>query len=304
VHAARRAVSAVFALPPVVLVVAAILSVQLGASLAATLVRTHAPVTVVALRLAISATVLWLARRPTGRGATAGALRRAVLLGVVIAVMNVSFYGALARLPLGVVVTIEFWGPLAVALVGSRRALDLLWVALAAAGIWILAGGRLAADDAVGVGLAFVAGGGWAGFILLGTRVSHDWPEARGLAISTGVAALILLPLGVLAGGLGEIAADPSLLLLGAGVALFASVVPWSLELVAMGRVPSGTYGILMSLEPAVAAVLGALLLAQALPPEELVAVALVIAASIGSSRGGARGTEETAPSVPGEVEV
>jgi len=226
-----------------------------------------------------------------------------VLLGVVIAVMNTAFYGALQRLPLGVVVTIEFWGPLAVAVAGSRRLVDLAWVAMAAGGIWILSGGRLVADDAIGIALALVAGAGWALFIVLGGRVSRDWPAARGLAISTGVAAAVVVPMALVSGELGVFVADPSLLVLGAGVAVFASVIPWSLELVAMGRMPSSTYGILMSLEPAVAAVLGALLLAQGLPPEELAAIALVIGASIGASRE-ARPGPDTAPVVPGELEV
>jgi inner membrane transporter RhtA len=299
----RRVLDAARTTPAVVLIVVAIVSVQGGSSLAAVLVRDHAPITVVAIRLFLSAAVLWAFRRPTGAGVSPGALRRAILLGVVIALMNTSFYGALERLPLGVVVTIEFWGPLAVAVAGSRRLLDLAWVAMAGAGIWILSGGQLVAHDALGLALAFGAGGGWALFILLGGRVSRDWPGARGLAISTAVAAAIVVPAALVAGGVAAFTADPSVLALGAGVAVFASVVPWSLELVAMGRMRSGTYGILMSLEPAVAALLGAVLLAQALPPEELVAIALVIAASIGASRAAGAG-RAVAPVVPGELEA
>lgn len=299
----RGVLDAVRRTPAVALIVVAIISVQGGSSLASILVRDHAPITIVAVRLLLAAAVLWTFRRPSGSGASPGAIRRAILLGIVIAAMNTLFYGALQRLPLGVVVTIEFWGPLAVAVAGSRRLVDLAWVAMAGAGIGILSGGRLATDDALGLVLAFAAGGGWALFILLGGRVSRDWPGARGLAISTAVAAAIVVPAALLAGGLSAFTADPSVLALGVGVAVFASVVPWSLELVAMGRMASGTYGILMSLEPAVAAVLGAVLLAQGLPPEELVAVGLVVAASIGASRAASAG-RAAPPVVPGELEL
>lgn len=299
----RRAAAAAGATPAVVLILVAILSVQGGAALATVLVRANPLIAIVAIRLFLTAVVLLVARRPSGGGATPGALRRAVLLGVAIAVMNTAFYGALQRLPLGVVVTIEFWGPLAVAVAGSRRLVDLVWVVLAGSGIWILSGGRIVADDAIGIALALVAGGGWASFIVLGGRVSRDWPAARGLAISTGVAAAMVVPVALVSGGLAVFVADPTLLLLGAGVAVFSSVIPWSLELVAMGRMPSSTYGILLSLEPAVAAVLGALLLSQGLPSAELVAIGLVIGASIGASHE-ARPGMARAPVVPGELEV
>src|SRR5512140_1517759 len=138
----QRGLDAARTMPAGVLIVVAIVSVQGGSSLASVLVRDHAPITIVAIRLFLAAGVLWAFRRPTGRGASPGAVRRAILLGVVIAVMNTAFYSALQRLPLGVVVTIEFWGPLAVAVAGSRRLLDLAWVAMAGAGIWTLSGGR------------------------------------------------------------------------------------------------------------------------------------------------------------------
>ncbi len=221
------------------------------------------------------------------------------MLGLVIAAMNSLFYIAIARIPLGVVVTIEFWGPLAVAVAGSRRPIDLAWVAMAAAGIWILGGGRLAADDALGVLIALATGGCWALFILLGGRVARDWPGGRGLAISTVVAATIVVPVAVIGGAATELAADPVLVLQGAAVALFASVVPWTLELTAMRRMSSATYGILMSLEPAVAAVLGAAVLGQGLPAAEIAAVGLVVGASTGASA-----TSPAPPPVPGELEA
>ncbi len=271
---------------------------QGGSALAATLVRTHAPTTVVALRLVLSAIVLLVARRPVLAGAPSGAVRRALVLGLVIAAMNSLFYLAISLAPLAVVVTIEFWGPLAVAIAGSRRALDVAWVVMAASGIWILGGGRLVADDALGVALALAAGGCWALFILLGGRVARDFPGGRGLAISTAVAAAIVVPISLVQGGLGELRADPILLVQGAAVALFASVIPWTLELMALSRMTSATYGILVSLEPAVAAILGAAVLGQGLPAAEVAAVALVVGASAGASR-----TSAPPQPVPGEIE-
>jgi inner membrane transporter RhtA len=221
-----------------------------------------------------------------------------VLLGVVIAAMNSLFYLAISLAPLGVVVTLEFWGPLAVAIAGSRRPLDLVWVALAAAGIWILGGGRLVADSGLGVLVALAAGGAWAVFILWGGRVARDFPGGRGLAISTAVAAAIVLPVALVGGAASELSADPILLAQGAVVALFASVVPWTLELMALRRISGATYGIVVSLEPAVAALLGAVVLGQGLPAAEAAAVGLVVAASAGASA-----TSSPPPPVPGEIE-
>jgi inner membrane transporter RhtA len=284
---------------PDLLIVLAILSVQAGSSLAAALVRDHAPATVVALRLLVAAAVLVAFLRPVGRGATPGAIRRAALLGVVMVVMNSLFYAAIARTPLGVVVTIEFWGPLAVAVAGSRRPRDLLWVVMAATGIWLLGAERLTGGDPVGVILALIAGGCWALFIVIGVRVTHDWPASRGLAISTATAAAIAVPLAVAGGAVGELRADPALLVGGLVVGLFASVIPWVLEFQAMKAVTRATFGILMSLEPAVAAILGWLLLAQGLSQPEAAGVALVIGASAGASA-----TGPALPEVPGELET
>jgi inner membrane transporter RhtA len=284
--------------PPIALIVVAIISVQGGSALAATLVRSHPASTVVALRLLLSAVVLGVARRPSGRGRSARAVGWAIVLGLVLAAMNSLFYLAIARIPLGVVVTIEFWGPLAVAVAGSRRAVDLLWVVVAAIGIWALGGARLAADDAIGVGLALAAGGGWALFILVGGRVAREWPGGRGLAISTGVAAAVAVPIAIQGGAIRELAGDPGFLLAAAGVALFASIIPWTLELTAMRRVASATYGILMSLEPAVAAIFGTVLLGQGLAPGDAGAIGMVVAASVGASRTSRRGP------IPGELET
>jgi inner membrane transporter RhtA len=232
----------------------------------------------------LAAPILLLWRPPWRSHAPRTAWLLAIALGVDMAVMNSLFYVAIGRIPLGVAVTIEFWGPLAVAVLGSRRARDLVWAALAAVGIWLLAGGRFAADDLVGVAAAFAAGGCWALFILIGGRMSRAWPDGRGLTVTITTAALVVGPIALAAGALAAIAADPSVLLGGLAVALLSSIIPYTLELAALRRIPSATYGVLMSLEPAVAAIVGFLLLAQVLDAAELAAIALVAIASAGAS--------------------
>ncbi|HEU5367939.1 MAG TPA: EamA family transporter, partial [Ktedonobacterales bacterium] len=199
---------------------------------------------------------------------------------------NFTFYSSLDRLPLGVAVTLEFIGPLAVALGGSRRLIDLLWVALAGAGIVLLAPtglfGGLALDP-LGVGLALLAGLFWGSYILLSARVGSIFPGVAGLALAMGTAAVLLIPVGVI--GAGAVLLNGQFLLLGAGVALLSSVLPYSLELEALRRLPSRVFGVLMSLEPGIAALVGVLLLHEQLEARAVVAVVLVTAASVGAAR-------------------
>ncbi|HET8587009.1 MAG TPA: EamA family transporter, partial [Candidatus Limnocylindria bacterium] len=202
-------------------------------------------------------------------------------------------------IPLGVAVTLEFWGPLAVAVFGSRRRGDLVWVVLAAIGIWILAGGQLQADDALGVAAALAAGAGWALFIIIGSRVGHDWPDGRGLSVALLIAAGLVAPLALVFGRGGEVLGQPGVLWGGLVIAAFSSAIPWSLELGAMRRLPSATYGVLMSIEPAFAALIGFLLLGQVLLPTELLAIVLVAAASAGASV-----TARRLTTAPGELEA
>ncbi len=232
----------------------------------------------------LAALILLVWRPPRRSGATRHAWTLAIALGGLMAVMNTLFYLSIARIPLGVAVTIEFWGPLTVAIVGSRRPRDVAWVALAAVGIWLLAGGRLGAEDAIGVAAAFGAGGCWAGFILVGTRMSRAWPDGRGLTVTLSTAAVLVLPLALAAGGVAAILDDPNILIGGLAIALLSSIVPYTLELAAMRRMTPSTYGVLMSLEPAVAAIVGFVLLGQLLSPAEVIAVALVAIASAGAS--------------------
>ena len=206
----------------------------------------------------------------------------AVLFGITLGLMNWAIYSAMDRIPLGVAVTIEIAGPLGVAVVASRRPLDLLWVVLAAAGIVLLAdpgGGSL---DMVGVAFALLAAAMWAAYILLSVRTGRLFPGGSGLAIAMTVGALTILPMGV--GQAGGALLEPELLAAGAVVALASSVIPYSLELEALRRLPARVFGVLMSLEPAVAALAGLVVLGQALGAREWFAIALVVVAAAGAT--------------------
>jgi inner membrane transporter RhtA len=259
----------------VVLVIGAVTSLQFGAGFAVTLFDEIGPAGAAFLRLAIAAVILVALWRPRVRGD----LRLAAAFGVTLGLMNLCIYEAMDRIPLGIAVTIEFWGPLAVAVAASRRSLDLLWVALAALGIVLLAdpgGGSL---DATGVAFAFAAGGLWAGYIVLSARVGQVHPGGSGLAIAMVFGALATLPFGV-----GGDLLAPEILAAGAAIALVSSVIPYSLELEALRRLPARVFGVLMSLEPAVAALAGLIVLGQALGAEEWAAIALVMVASAGAT--------------------
>jgi inner membrane transporter RhtA len=195
--------------------------------------------------------------------------------------MNLCFYEALDRIPLGIAVTFEFVGPLGVAIAASHRRLDLAWAALAAVGIALLSPGPGSSLDALGVALAVIAGGFWGAYILLSARIGRAFEGGTGLAAAMVVAAALLLPAGI-AGGETALA-DPRLLAVAIGVALLSSAIPYSLELEALRRLPAGTFGVLMSLEPGVAASVGFVVLGQGLGAQEVVAIGLVAAASAGA---------------------
>jgi inner membrane transporter RhtA len=276
-------------LPAWSLVVAAAVSIQFGAAIAATLFDRVGPAGVSLLRLGFAVPVLLLVWRPSLRGQPAGALRIAALFGLVLGAMNFFFYLALDRIPLGIAVTIEFAGPLAVAVIGSRRSADLAFSALAAFGIVLLASARDAGGDSGGLdplGLLFVgiAAACWAGYILIAQRAGRYFTGGRGLALAANVAALVPLGPRVVQGGTELL--DPLLLLAGLGVALLSTVIPYSLEMESLRRMPANVFGVLMSLEPAIAAVAGFLILGQALGLRECVAIACVIVASVGVTRG------------------
>jgi inner membrane transporter RhtA len=277
------AVTAPPRVPPVVLVLGAISSVQVGAALAKTLFDEIGPGGTVFVRVAFAALLLAIVWRPRLGGHTRGDLWLALAFGFTLAGMNLAFYSALERIPLGVTVTLEFVGPLGVAVAGSRRALDLLWVALAAAGILLLSEFGATDLDGLGVGLALLAGCLWAAYIVLSARVGRVFPGGGGLALAMLVASVPLLPVGVAEAGADLLV--PWILAAGAAVAVLSSAVPYSLELEALRRMPAGLFGVLMSLEPAVAALAGFVLLGEDLAARELVAILLVVAASAGAAR-------------------
>jgi inner membrane transporter RhtA len=267
--------------PAPVLVLGAIASVQSGAAVATKLFSAVGPGGAVFLRLAVSAVLLVAIVRPRLRGISRPDLILVVGFGLVLALMNCLFYLSIARIPLGVAVTVEFLGPLGVAVAGSRRWLDAVWVVLAAAGVALLAsgGGSL---DIVGVVLAASAGVCWAAYILLSQRVGRAFDGMTGLAIALTVGAVAMVPYGVWAGGSALL--RPSVLGEGAAIAVLSSAIPYSLELVALRRLRAAVFGVLMSLEPAFGALSGLLFLGQRLRWHEWIAVAAVMAASIGAT--------------------
>jgi inner membrane transporter RhtA len=269
---------------PVWLVLIGILSVQFGAGVAKSLFDDVAPTTIVWLRLVTSAVVLALVARPVLRGKSRDDWLIAIGLGASLGIMNWAIYQSFARIPLGVAVTLEFVGPLTLAVVGSRRARDLLWVALAAVGVAVLglAGGSGSVNLA-GVLFALLAGGCWAAYILLSAQTGRRWPGLDGLAVASVVATLLLTPLAL--GRHGGDLLDGRILLLGALVGLLSSVVPYSCEMIALRTIRPSVFSILMSLEPAAAALAGILVLQEFLSVEQWVAMACIIVASVGATR-------------------
>jgi inner membrane transporter RhtA len=268
---------------PVGLVLGGAVSVQFGGALAVTLMPRAGALGVVTLRLLAAAVVLLLVCRPRLRGHSRADWGTVIVFGIAMGAMNGLFYEAVARIPLGPAVTLEVLGPLALSVLASRRAVNLLWAGLALAGVFLLGGGDFGNLDPTGVGFALGAGTMWAAYIIFSARTGRRFPQADGLALAMTVAALVFLPLGIAEAGTRLL--NPTTLALGSAVALLSSVLPYTLELLALRRLPAPTFAILMSLEPALAATAGFLILGQALTPAEAAAIALVIAASIGAVR-------------------
>jgi inner membrane transporter RhtA len=284
IEAASRRSGPLSRVPAFGLVGVAIASVQFGSALAAKLFAQVGPSGAVLLRL-VSATIVLLALwRPRLRGWSARELVLAASFGLVLAGMNLSFYAALDRIPLGVAVTIEFVGPLTVAIASSRRPLDLLWVVLAVAGILALTHAGTAGLSGAGILLALLAGCFWGAYILLNARVGRAFEGGAGLAVAMCVAAVLALPLGVADGGSQLLTLHA--LLIGSAVGMLSSAIPYSLEVEALRRIDPGVFAVLMSLEPAVAATAGFLVLGQGLGWRALLGIALVVLASVGASRG------------------
>ncbi len=267
--------------PAPLLVLAAVVSVQFGGALAATLVPVVGVFGSVTLRLAIATAVLLAAVRPRLRGRTGSDWLTVLAFGAVLAMMNLFFYGSLARIPLGVAVTVEFLGPLVLATVLSHRRKDLLAVAGAAVGVVLISGITSTpwTDlDLTGLGLAVAAGASWAAYIILSGRTGARFAQLDGLAIAMMVAAALVAPVGLLTAG--SALWTPDALWRGAGIAVLSSVLPYSLELIALRRLATHVFGILLSLEPAVAALAGLIVLGQQLTAVQLLGMACVITAS------------------------
>ncbi len=283
-------------MPPSALVLIGVFSVQFGAGLAARLFTQIAPAAVTGLRLWTSAAVMAIVgARPLRNALTDLMGRRSwrdaavvAAFGVTLAVMNFSIYQSFARIPLGISVTVEFLGPLGLAVATSRRLLDLLWVAFAGAGVALLAHGGLSTTAgrgtaAIGVAFALLAALSWAGYILLSRATGQRFGGSTGLTIAMLVAAIVITPVGVAAGG--KTLLRPAILLAGLGIGLLSSIIPYSLEMEALRRIPPRVFGIWMSLEPAAAALVGLVLLDQSLAAREWLAIGCVMVACAGASR-------------------
>lgn len=263
------------------LVLAAIISVQFGGAMAATLIPLVGVFGSVTLRLTVAAAILLVVARPRLRGRTTGDWLVVGTFGTILAMMNLFFYGALARIPIGVTVTVEFIGPLMLATVLSHRRKDLLAVAGAAVGVVLISGVTStpwAEIDLTGLGLALAAGAAWAGYIVFSSRTGARFAQLDGLAIAMTIAAVLVAPVGVATAG--SALWTPDALWRGATIALLSSVLPYSLELIALRRLAAHVFGILLSLEPAVAALAGLFVLGQQLTASQLLGMACVVAAS------------------------
>jgi inner membrane transporter RhtA len=275
----RRGIARV---PPPLLVLGAAGTVQVSAAIARGQFDRIGPAGTVFLRMAFGAAMLVALWRPRVAGRDRRDLALAGLFGLALAGMNLTFYEAIDRIPLGIAVTIEFAGPLAVAVAGSRRRLDLLWVVLAAGGIVLLARGGAGHANLAGVAFALAAAGFWASYILLSQRVGRTFPGGGGLALAMVVGGVALVPFGVAGGGSDLLGVEP--LAVGALIALLGSAIPYSLELEALRRLPARVFGILLSLDPVIAALAGLALLGQDLGAREVAGIGMVVAASVGAT--------------------
>jgi inner membrane transporter RhtA len=284
------------------LVLAGLVCQELGASIAVTLFPQVGPIGMVTLRLVFAALILLAVARPALGGHPRSAWGSAVGFGLVLAAMNVCFYLALDRIPLGPAVTLEILGPLALSVIAGRRWTSALWAGVALVGVLLLGGvllhsGPTAALDPLGVVLALAAGALWIGYILLSARTGTEFPGLNGLAIAAAIGALMTIPLAVTTAGIALF--DPVILLLGLGVAALSSAVPYALEFVALRRLSAATFSILLASAPAIAAIAGLLVLGQQLTTPQWLGIACVVGAGIGAVLSARRGrAPEVQPSI------
>ncbi|MGH4031436.1 EamA family transporter [Actinomycetota bacterium Odt1-20B] len=269
------------------LVLAGTLSVQFGSAFAALLFPRAGALGTVALRIAFAAVLLLVVARPRLRGYARADWAVVCGFGLALGGMNSLFYQAIDRIPLGAAVTLEVLGPLLLSVATSRRAASLLWAGLALAGVYLLGSDGFGSLNVAGVAFALGAGAMWAAYIVFNSRAGARFPRLDGLAIAMSVAALVTLPLGI--GAAGSTLLEPAVLGLGLAIAVVSSGVPYTLELLALRRLPAATFAVLTSLAPAVAALAGFLVLGQGLTLPQCAAVAMVVAASAGAVRTGGR---------------
>lgn len=271
-----------FNIPPVPAVLLAIISVQCGAAIAKSLFPAIGAAGTASIRIGVSALILLLAYRPNLKAITREQWKIVVPYGLALGAMNLIFYLAIERIPIGLAVTLEFIGPLLVAIIGSKRLIDYCWILLAAAGIVLIAPWSNERIDPLGVLFALIAGGLWAAYIVLGGKISRIMND--GQAVSTGMlfAAILILPFGFYENGLANL--TPKLFGMGVALALLSSAIPFTLEMKALGQLPPRTFSILMSLEPAAASVCAFIFLQENLNFYEILAVFCVVAASVGST--------------------
>ncbi|MFH6942366.1 EamA family transporter [Flavobacterium sp. FlaQc-50] len=271
-----------FNLPPVPAVLLAIISVQCGAAIAKTIFPSLGAAGTASIRIGISALILFAAYRPNLFKITRQQWKIVIPYGLNLGAMNLIFYLAIERIPIGLSVTLEFIGPLLLAIVGSKRLLDYCWVVLAAIGILLIAPWTNSRIDTLGVIFALLAGGLWASYIVLGGKVSKIMNSGEAVSVGMLFASLLILPFGFYENGL--INLTPKLFGLSIALALLSSAIPFTLEMKALGQLPPRTFSILMSLEPAAAAICGFIFLQERLNFYEIIAVACVVIASAGST--------------------
>ena len=271
-----------FNIPPIYAVLLAIISVQCGAAIAKTLFPAIGAAGTASIRIGVSAIILLLAYRPNLKQITSNQWKIVIPYGLSLGAMNLIFYLAIERIPIGLAVTLEFVGPLLVAIIGSRRLVDYCWVLLAAIGIALIAPWSNSSLDLIGVIYALLAGALWAAYIVLGGKVSKIMNG--GQAVSTGMlfAAILILPFGFYENGFANL--TPKLFGMGIALALLSSAIPFTLEMKALGQLPPRTFSILMSLEPAAASICAFLFLQEHLSFYQILAVLCVVVASAGST--------------------
>lgn len=271
-------------IPPIPAVLLAIISVQGGAAIAKSIFPIMGAAGTVALRIGISMLILLVIHKPNFKKISAKQWKLVLWYGLVLGAMNTSFYLSLSKIPLGLAVTLEFIGPLVLAISTSRKALDFLWAILAAIGIALIApwSSGHADIDLMGAALALLAGAFWAAYIVIGGKLSQIMDGSDAVSLGLIVASFIAVPAGIIEGNLANL--NVNTLLMGLGIALLSSAIPYSLEMNALKHIPAKTFSILMSLEPAVAAICGLLFLSEHLFASEWAAIVLVVSASAGSA--------------------